>query len=156
MVEKVQFVTEPRAPTPKQPEAPSRTTTGGPRFDTVLQEKLADSTGVRFSAHALKRLDSRKIEITPAEKIIIERGVQKAAEKGARESLLLTDRFALVVSVRNRTVITVAHHDELDDGVFTNIDSAVICGRSDSMMARQLGDRGEAGPRLRGGLKVAE
>ena len=35
---------------------------------------------------------------------------------------------------------TVAHHDELDDGVFTNIDSAVICRRNDSMMVRQLGD----------------
>lgn len=141
MVEKVQFVAEPRAPTPRQPEVPSRTTPGGPRFDKVLREKLADSTGVRFSAHALRRLDSRKIEITPAERSIIEQGVQKAAEKGARESLLLTDRFALVVSVRNRTVITVAHNDELGDGVFTNIDSAVICGRGDSPVAHQLGDR---------------
>ena len=127
MVEKVQLVTEPRAPVLKQPEVPSRTTTGGPRFDTVLREKIADSTTVRFSAHALRRLDSRKIEITPAEKSIIEQGVQKAAAKGARESLLLTDRFALVVSVRIRTVITVAHNVELDDGVFTNIDSTVIC-----------------------------
>jgi flagellar operon protein len=106
----------------------------------VLREKIGDSPAVKFSAHALRRLDSRKIQITPAEKNVIERGVQKAAEKGARESLLLTDRFALVVSVRNRTVITVAHNDELDDGVFTNIDSAVICGRSDSMIVRQLGD----------------
>jgi flagellar operon protein len=140
MVDKVQPIAEPRAPTPRQPAAPSRTTTSSPGFDAVLREKIGDSPAVKFSAHALRRLDSRKIQITPAEKNVIERGVQKAAEKGARESLLLTDRFALVVSVRNRTVITVAHNDELDDGVFTNIDSAVICGRSDSMIVRQLGD----------------
>ena len=53
--------------------------------------------------------------------------MRRAAEKGARESLLVTDRFALVVSVKNRTVITVTHSDELDGGVFTNIDSAVVC-----------------------------
>jgi len=136
MVDKVQPITEPRAPSPTQPAAPSRTTTSGPGFDAVLREKLGKGTEVRFSAHALRRLDSRRIQITPVEKIIIEQGVQKAAEKGAQESLLLTDRFALVVSVKNRTVITVAHNDELNDGVFTN--------------------KVEAGPRLRGGLEVAE
>jgi flagellar operon protein len=141
MVDKVQPITEARATTPMQPAAPSRTTTSGPGFDAVLREKLGEGAVVRFSAHALRRLDSRKIQITPAEKIIIEQGVQKAAEKGAQESLLLTDRFALVVSVRNRTVITVAHNDELNDGVFTNIDSAVICRHSDPTSSRFDGTR---------------
>ena len=127
MVEKVQFVPKAAGPAPEQSRVPSRSTTGGPRFDTVLRDKLAGDTAVRFSAHALRRLDSRRIEITPEEKMLIKQGVERAAEKGARESLLLTDRFALVVSVSNRTVITVAHNDELDQGVFTNIDSAVIC-----------------------------
>jgi flagellar operon protein len=138
MVEKVQFVTQPKGLTPTQPKVPSRTTTSGPGFDAVLREKLADSTGVKFSAHAMRRLDSRNIQITSAERTIIEQGVQKAADKGAKESLLLTDRFALVVSVRNRTVITVAHNDELNDGVFTNIDSAVICGRNGSTAVRPV------------------
>jgi flagellar operon protein len=128
MVDRVQFVPEAGATTPKQVGTASRpTTSGGPRFDEVLSQRLARPAEVKFSAHALRRLDSRGIRITPGERRLIEDGVRLAAEKGARESLLVTDRFALVVSVRNRTVITVTHNDELDGGVFTNIDSAVVC-----------------------------
>ena len=128
MVDRVQFVPKAGATVPGQAGAASRrTTSSGPRFDEVLGERLARPKEVRFSAHALRRLDSRGIRITPGEKQLIEEGVGRAAEKGARESLLVTDRFALVVSVKNRTVITVTHSDELDGGVFTNIDSAVVC-----------------------------
>jgi flagellar operon protein len=127
MVDTVQGVQQPQTATVKQVEVAPRRDVGGPRFDTVLREKLADAAEVKFSAHALSRLNNRHIELSADEKKLILDGVQKAAEKGAQESLVLTDRFALVVSVKNRTVITVAHNDELDGGVFTNIDSAVIC-----------------------------
>ena len=139
MVEKVQLVSESRPATLRQAGASSPRAASGPRFDAVLRQKLGDVAEVRFSAHALRRLDSRGIEITAEEKQLIEKGVRSAAEKGARESLLLTDRFALVVSVRNRTVITAKHTDELDDGVFTNIDSAVIC-RVGSTAPRLVGE----------------
>jgi flagellar operon protein len=138
MVEKVQFVSEPKPVTLGQTGVSSRRAASGPHFDAVLREKLADGVGVQFSAHALRRLDSRGIQITPEERQLIEKGVRSAAKKGARESLLVTDRFALVVSVRNRTVITAKHADELDDGVFTNIDSAVIC-RAGSMAPQRVG-----------------
>jgi flagellar operon protein len=49
-----------------------------------------------------------------------------AASKGARESLVLLDQTAFVVSVPNRTVITVVDKENLKQNVFTNIDSAVI------------------------------
>ncbi len=127
MVERVQFVPEAGATAPKQVGAAARRATAGPRFDEVLRDRLAGPAEVQFSAHALRRLDSRGIDITPGERQIIAEGVRRAAEKGAKESLLVTDRFALVVSVKNRTVITVTHNDELDGGVFTNIDSAVVC-----------------------------
>jgi flagellar operon protein len=53
--------------------------------------------------------------------------VDKAAQKGARESLVLMNRdLALVVSVTNRTVITAMDGNSIRDNVFTNIDSAVI------------------------------
>jgi len=52
--------------------------------------------------------------------------VSKAAAKGARESLILLDDKAFVVSVRNRTVITAVDGEHLKENVFTNIDSAVI------------------------------
>ena len=53
--------------------------------------------------------------------------VDKAAQKGARESLILMNNdLALVVSVTNRTVITAMDGASIRDNVFTNIDSAVI------------------------------
>ena len=38
----------------------------------------------------------------------------------------MVDDLALVVSVKNRTVITVTDRDGLRDNVFTNIDGAVF------------------------------
>jgi len=127
MVEKVQFVPGPRPPEQVHADVSTRHAPAGADFEAVLREKLADGGEVRFSAHALRRLESRGIRVTAEEKRLIEDGVRSAADKGARESLLVTDRFALVVSVTNRTVITAKHNDDLEDGVFTNIDSAVIC-----------------------------
>ena len=53
-------------------------------------------------------------------------GVDRAAAKGAKESLVMIDDVALVVSVKNRTVITAVDKAQLKENVFTNIDSAVI------------------------------
>ena len=39
---------------------------------------------------------------------------------------VMVDNVAMVVSVRNRTVITAVGSDQLKNNVFTNIDSAVI------------------------------
>ncbi len=127
MVEKVQFVSGLRPPDQVHASVPARHVAAGTDFEAVLRGKLGDGAEVRFSAHALRRLESRGIRITADEKRLIEEGVRSAADKGARESLLVTDRFALVVSVTNRTVITARHNDDLEGGVFTNIDSAVIC-----------------------------
>lgn len=81
---------------------------------------------LKFSAHAQQRMRSRSISFTPAELDRINGAVSKAAAKGARESLLLINNKALVVSVPNRTVITAVDEGSLKENVFTNIDSAVI------------------------------
>ena len=128
MVDKVQLITEPRAPTPAQPAAPSRTTTSGPGFDAVLREKLGEGTEVRFSAHAQGRLRSRNIELSSGQMERLNAAAAKAAEKGARETLLLMDNLGFIVSVPNRTVVTAVEPNEGQDAVFTNIDSTVIVG----------------------------
>ena len=56
----------------------------------------------------------------------MENAVGKAREKGARDSLILMDNLALVVSIKNNTVITAVDEQSLKENVFTNIDSAVI------------------------------
>jgi flagellar operon protein len=52
--------------------------------------------------------------------------VDRAEEKGARDSLVLLRDMAFIVSVSNRTVVTAMDGERLKENVFTNIDSAVI------------------------------
>lgn len=100
-----------------------RTAQDGEAFRTALQQAQG---GVRFSAHAQARLQSRHIVLDTEALRRVENAVDKAAEKGSRESLLLMDDVALIVSVRNRTVITAIDKENLKENVFTNIDSAVV------------------------------
>jgi flagellar operon protein len=95
----------------------------GPAFGDVLAEKTAQ---VQFSGHALQRVRRRGIELGQATLERLQQGVERAAGKGARESVVFVDSTAFVVSVRNRTVITAVDRDHMKDHVFTNIDSAVI------------------------------
>ena len=95
----------------------------GPSFGDVLAEKSAQ---VQFSGHALQRVRRRGIEVDQGTLARLQAGVERAAGKGARESVVFVDNTAFVVSVRNRTVITAVDRDHMKDHVFTNIDSAVI------------------------------
>ena len=89
-----------------------------------FSDALGDA--LKVSGHAQSRLASRGIEMDEAAWDRVKGGVDRAAAKGARESLVLMDDVALVVSVKNRTVITAVDKGSLKDNVFTNIDSAVI------------------------------
>jgi flagellar operon protein len=95
-------------------------TGGGPDFGTILQDRL------KVSGHAQTRLSSRNIELEGEQWERVMKGVDKAAEKGAKESLVMVDDVALVVSIKNRTVITAVDKANLKENVFTNIDSAVV------------------------------
>ena len=97
---------------------------GGATLGSSFSDALGDA--LKVSGHAQKRLNSRGIEMDDAAWARVKGGVDRAAAKGARESLVLMDDVALVVSVKNRTVITAVDKGSLRDNVFTNIDSAVI------------------------------
>lgn len=96
---------------------------GSPSFNQILNQELS---GLKFSQHALQRLQSRNINLNQTELSKLNSAVEKAAQKGAKESLILMDNLALVVSVKNKTVITAMDGANIKDNVFTNIDSAVI------------------------------
>ena len=81
---------------------------------------------MQFSAHAQGRLDVRQISLTSNDIDKIESAIDRASQKGATDSLLLMDDLAMIVSVKNRTVVTVVDSGRMKDNVFTNIDSAVI------------------------------
>ena len=110
-------------PSPLDIAAQKRPVVQGPSFANVLADKSAQ---VQFSGHALQRVRRRGIEIDPPTLERLQSGVERAAGKGARESVVFVDSTAFVVSVRNRTVITAVDRDHMKDHVFTNIDSAVI------------------------------
>jgi len=97
----------------------------GPSFREVL-DGAARAQDLKFSAHARRRLEERRIDLSPAELAKIREAVDLAAAKGARDSLLIYRDLALVASVTNRTVITAVDGSEGTERVFTNIDSAVI------------------------------
>jgi flagellar operon protein len=95
-------------------------------FKSTLNAALDQSQDVHFSAHAKARLHSRGVQLDKAKIDALAKAITKAEAKGARESLVLSDEAAYVVSVSTRTVITAFDRDNLRDGVFTSIDSAVI------------------------------
>jgi flagellar operon protein len=94
-------------------------------FAGVLENRLNDSR-VKFSGHALERLKERGIELGEKELEKLEGAVSSVAAKGGNESLIMVGDAALVVSVKNRTVITAFDRNNLDGNVFTKIDSAAI------------------------------
>lgn len=111
---------------------------GGPKFKETLQsqlDNLADKKPVqapvlpailKFSNHAVERMSQRGISFTPEQMVKIEGAARKAAEKGAKETLIFTGDSALIVSVKNNTIVTVMDKAAMKENVFTNIDSTVV------------------------------
>ncbi|UMZ73364.1 TIGR02530 family flagellar biosynthesis protein [Natranaerofaba carboxydovora] len=93
-------------------------------FSEILKKEKEKS--LDFTKHASQRMNSRNIELTPEKLKQLEDAVDKAASKGAKESLIMMDKTAFVVSVDNKKVITAVDEAGMKDNVFTNIDSAVI------------------------------
>ncbi|MEW5959462.1 MAG: TIGR02530 family flagellar biosynthesis protein [Chloroflexota bacterium] len=98
----------------------------GSDFEEILKTQLGRPPAVQFSAHAQRRIASRNIEFSSNEAIRLEQAVEKAASKGSRESLILMDDLALVVSVKNKMVITAVDANSRKENIFTNIDSVVL------------------------------
>jgi flagellar operon protein len=112
----------PAAPSADKPKGPS----GGSATADGFAKALEQAGSVQFSRHALARVQRRGIELDPSTLSRLSEGVSRAAGKGSRDSLVLVDGTAFVVSVSNKTVITAVDSEHMKDNVFTNIDSAVI------------------------------
>lgn len=108
-----------------QPRKPIAGQTENSAFARVLDEKLP-SQGVKFSQHAQERLKARNITLSANDLANLEGAVNSVARKGGKESLVMMKDAALVVSIKNRTVVTALDKAQMQGNVFTNIDSAVI------------------------------
>lgn len=110
-----------------QPKKPEGTKS---EFDHVLDKHAKDLDQVKaplkFSAHASQRLSDRKITLDPQTMQKVNEAIDKAEAKGVDDTLVLTKDAALIVSVKNRTVITAMDRGSMNGNVFTNIDGAVI------------------------------
>lgn len=92
-------------------------------FANMLSE--AQQT-VKISKHASQRMAQRNIEISPTEWQKIDDQLQVAKNKGLKESLFLTQNAALIINIKNQTVVTALDRQEASNQVFTNIDGAII------------------------------
>lgn len=110
----------------------NRVPSKGASFEDVLNRKLEENRGVsqknevKFSKHAMTRLDNRNISLTEVQMERLNEGARRAGEKGIKESLVLVDELAFIVNVENKTVVTAMNQGNNDENIFTNIDGAVI------------------------------
>jgi len=127
MVDSVFFPNPVQVPVNRTPgtQKPAAVTGSDTPFAKVLDGKLP-SRGVTFSQHAQDRLRSRGISLSTDDMRKLEGAVDSVAQKGGKDSLVLVGDAALVVSVKNRTVVTALDRNAMQGNVFTNIDSAVI------------------------------
>ncbi len=113
--------------------------TRGPSFKEALNDVMAPKPGLsnpalktnsieglKFSNHAIDRMQSRGIRFTPEDMTRLNDAVNRAASKGSKDSLILMKDSALIVSVKNKTVVTVMDKTALKENVFTNIDSTIV------------------------------
>jgi flagellar operon protein len=105
-----------------QPQRPAADKPAGSSFASILDQKQ----GITFSQHAQDRLKARNITLSSQDLASLEGAVNSVARKGGRESLVMMGDAALVVSIRNRTVVTAMDRSQMRGNVFTNIDSAVV------------------------------
>ncbi|MBG9788101.1 TIGR02530 family flagellar biosynthesis protein [Brevibacillus laterosporus] len=117
-----------RLSTPKQTGASQPTTKPFDQWlsDSLTTQQSSSPKALSFSQHAVQRMRESGIELQPEDMKRLESGFQKARDKGARESLILMDNVAYVVSISNHKVITAMDESRMKENVFTNIDSAVF------------------------------
>ena len=92
-------------------------------FDSIFKEELEK---VKFSNHAMKRLESRNIQLSDEDITKIQSAVDKAESKGSKDSLVMMNKTAFIVNIPNRTVVTAIEVANSNESVFTNIDSVVF------------------------------
>ncbi|MCM1057608.1 MAG: flagellar protein [Firmicutes bacterium] len=113
----------------KAPGTESRENAAGLSFREILQQRSRETKepgDLRFSKHALTRLNDRNIELDDIQLERLKTGADKAGEKGIRDSLVIVDQLAFIVNVPNRTVVTAMDSTATDENIFTNINGAVI------------------------------
>ena len=81
---------------------------------------------VKVSTHAMKRLQERNIELDSNEFMKLKEAIGKLRGKGGHDSLVITNKAAYVVDVDKNTVVTAVDKSNMNENVFTKIDSTIF------------------------------
>ena len=115
----------PGAASPPSVQAESRPGTAT-AFQTLLEKQLQSNDEIVFSKHAVSRVLQRNIELSESHLHRLNEGFKLAERKGLQEPLILIDKTAFIVNIKNNMVVTTVNGDDLKGSVFTNIDGTVI------------------------------
>ncbi|SDB88693.1 flagellar operon protein [Pelagirhabdus alkalitolerans] len=92
-----------------------------------FKETLDKATDeLKISKHAKSRLNERDIAISDEKWAKIESSIKDADKKGITDSLVITEDSALLISVKNKTVVTAMDRSEAQSRVFTNINGTIL------------------------------
>lgn len=94
-------------------------------FENILQKEVIKQN-IKFSKHAVERMQIRDINLSNLEISKIEDAITKASAKGVKEALILMDDKVFIANIKNKTIITTVNKEQLKDNIFTNIDGAII------------------------------
>ena len=93
-------------------------------FKELLEKELYGDLNYKISAHAKERVDALKL--TEVDLKNIGYGIDKAKDKGSKNTLILYKDIAFIASCENKTLITAVDKARAKDNIFTNIDSMVM------------------------------
>lgn len=99
---------------------------GGTPFSLHLQTAIGAANSLTISKHAKERLQQRGIYINENCWKQIETKIQEAKKMGVKDSLVLLENAALIVSAKHNTVITAMDRQEASSQIFTNINGTII------------------------------
>lgn len=99
-------------------------------FKELLNSKIEQEKplhgGINLSSHAAQRLQERKIDFNGEEYSKVKEAMAKLKEKGGQNSLIISDKAAYIVDVKNNKVVTAVDKENMMSNVFTKIDSTVF------------------------------
>lgn len=110
----------------QQLRAKRQNSVNGNPFSLHLQQAIQENNKLTLSKHAKERLEQRDITITDKRWQEIEQKVNEAKKLGVKESLVLLDDAALIISAKNNTVITAMNRQEATTQIFTNINGTIV------------------------------
>ncbi|MBM7598590.1 flagellar operon protein [Virgibacillus halotolerans] len=107
-------------------QLPTAKTSKNDNHESSFKDVLAEQQQLKISKHATERLEERNIHINDKQWQAIGEKMEEAKQKGITDSLVVTNKAALLVSAKNNTVVTAMNREEATNRIFTNINGTIL------------------------------